>query len=217
MAKKRDDIRAAVFDVDGTLLDTIEFIMQGFVHALQQHGCEVPPEDELREIVAGPTIRECYARLVPGRNSAPLIEIHRAFQMKRLDLIRKHEGLDEVLGEFKKRKKMALAACSTRGSTLRPSLEYTDITRYFDVIVCGEMVSEHKPHPEGVLKACTMSGVDPGRAVMIGDTPTDIEAGKRAGCAFTIGISHGFTSREKLVEAGADHVVDHLRDLLPLF
>ena len=77
-------------------------------------------------------------------------------------------------------------------------------------------VVNHKPHPEGVLKVLELLDVSPAHAVMVGDTIVDIKAGKNAGCAMTIGVTHGFGTRTQLQEAGATHVVDALEEMISL-
>jgi|SRR3989338_8354110 len=87
---------------------------------------------------------------------------------------------------------------------------------YFDAIVDSSDVEKHKPHPEGVLKVLTPLNVKPEDSVMVGDTTADIAAGKAAGCAQTIAITHGLGTRESLEKSEVDHIVTSLPDILPL-
>lgn len=81
----------------------------------------------------------------------------------------------------------------------------------FDVVTSDD-VKATKPNPEGIDKVLKHLSVKADQAVMVGDLPVDIVAGKKAGL-FTIGISHGFSSKEELEAAGADKVVDSLAEL----
>lgn len=115
------------------------------------------------------------------------------------------------------RRNILIGLYSSRGKvTLRPSLEHAGVLRNFNVVIDGGYVKNHKPHPEGVLKVLELLNVTPGDSVIIGDTTADILAGKAAGCALTIGITHGLGTRESLERAGADHVVDSLHELIPI-
>ena len=79
-----------------------------------------------------------------------------------------------------------------------------------------EDVSEAKPSPAPVLFALEQLGADPAKAIFVGDTPYDMESGRRAGTR-TIGITTGVFEREQLSESGADLVLSSLWDLKPLF
>ena len=68
----------------------------------------------------------------------------------------------------------------------------------------------------GLHDVLTLLNVKPGDSVMVGDTTSDIAAGKAAGCAQTIAITHGLGTRESLEKSGADHIVTSLPDILPL-
>ena len=205
-------IEAVIFDADGTILDTKEFIIQGFEHALEAHGHAVPPRSHISATIAGVSIEDCYVRLAPDGDIIALCETHRKFQEGRYDLIIAYEGLNDVLALLRSRG-MKLGVCSSRGHSLKPSLSHTSIAHHFDAVIDAHDVTYHKPHPEPVLKTLELLGVLPENAAMIGDTSADIAAAKAAGLAITIGITHGFHEREILEKAGADHVIDSLREL----
>jgi len=209
------DFRAIIFDVDGTILNTRELLFQSFEHALSAHGHVVSDMQERLAKVVGLPLSDCYTALVPGGDVLSLCKAHREFQKRKFDLIAPYDGLTDVLGSLKKRE-MKLGVYSVRSETLRPSLVHANIHSYFDAVIDGSDVVNHKPHPEGVLKVLEQLEVDPSKAVMVGDTPFDIHAGKAAGVALTIGITHGFATKERLEESGADKVIHSLRDLLLL-
>jgi pyrophosphatase PpaX len=94
-------------------------------------------------------------------------------------------------------------------------LEAFGLRDRFGSIVGVERVEEPKPHAEAVLLALDELGATPTTAVMVGDTPDDVLAGRNAG-ARSVGITTGVYSAEALEEAGADHVIERLEQLLPL-
>ncbi|MEK7509566.1 MAG: HAD-IA family hydrolase [Patescibacteria group bacterium] len=206
-------VSAIIFDVDGTMLDTREFILQSFEHALSKHGFRISNFRERFAKIVGLPLADCYAALAPVSNVHALCDTHREFQKQRFDLVAAYDGLIEVLSSLQKRG-MKLGACSTRASELRSSLKHADVLHYFDAVIDGSEVTNHKPHPESVFKILEQLDIHPSQAVMVGDTPVDIHAGKAAKVAFTVGITHGFATEEQLDESGADKVVHSLRELL---
>src|SRR3989344_6085084 len=208
-------IKAIVFDVDGTLLDTREFIIAAFEHSLRGNGHVVPTRQRIVEAATGRTLDECYPLLAPNGDAILLRDMHREFQMKRFDLVTAYAGLHDVLTVLRERG-LLLGICSARGVTVHSTLEHVQALAYFDAIVDSSDVQKHKPHPEGVLKILMLLNVKPGDSVMVGDTTSDIAAGKAAGCAQTIAITHGLGTRESLEKSGADHIVTSLPDILPL-
>ena len=208
-------IKAVVFDVDGTLLDTREFIVAAFEHSLRGNGHVVPTRQRIVEVATGRSLDECYPLLAPNGDIIAMKDMHREFQMKRFDLVTAYTGLHDVLTVLRERG-LLLGVCSIRGPMTRPMLEHVQALTHFDAAVDSSDVKKHKPHPEGVLKVLTLLNVKPEDSVMVGDTTSDIEAGKAAGCAKTIAITHGLGTRESLEKSGADHIVTSLPDILPL-
>lgn len=207
--------QAVIFDVDGTLLDTRDFITDAFKHALAAQG---HPTHDLRErlaAVGGMPLEDCYVALAPDGDIVALIDSHREFQYRGFDLILAYDGLNELLDTLRGRG-VLVGACSSRGKNLKPSLEHLSVLHHFDMVVDATDVSKHKPHPEGLLKILHTFEIEPAHAAMIGDSPQDILAGKAANVGMTIAITHGFGTRETLSAARPDHIVDSLHEVLPL-
>ena len=200
-----------VFDADGTLLDTREFILKAYEHALAAYGYTVPDRTFIREHM-GLSLQDCYRAFAPDGDNKALCDLHHTYQINNLALIDSYEGLLLTLDTLRDAR-LKIAICSARHGLLIDALTRVGIKDHCDAIVGGLDVTKHKPDPEGFLKVCEMISVSPEAAVMVGDTPQDIGAGKNGGAAFTIGVTHGFGTREALIEAGADHVVDRLADI----
>lgn len=92
---------------------------------------------------------------------------------------------------------------------------FPDLWDYVDVVVTRDDTRHVKPNPEHVHMALTRLGVAPAQAVLAGDHPTDIEAGKASG-TITAGVLTGRTGREQFTEAGADYVFEDIRGILKL-
>jgi HAD superfamily hydrolase (TIGR01549 family) len=207
-------IEAVIFDADGTILDTRELISQAFKHILTEHGYEVPPYEAFIPFGGRPT-HETYERFAPQHDSRLLADMHKAFQMERMDLFSAYEGFEDLMESLKARA-IKIGICTNRRGNVIDLLRHLDAHHHFDAIVHADMMENLKPHPEGILKACAMMRVSPSGSVMVGDTDADMGAGKAAGCALTIGVTHGIGTREILEQHGADHIINHLDDILPL-
>jgi pyrophosphatase PpaX len=208
-------IEAVLFDVDGTLLDTREFIYQAYRHTLQSHGLPVRSLDEIAVIMStGKSLQESYRYFSPTYDIGKLCETHRTFQAENLSLSVPFPNTHKTLKELKDAG-VKTAAITTRSKrTSIKTLATSGLADYFDVILSGEDVERPKPHPEALLKVLKQLEIQPEKAVMVGDTEADILAGKSAGTK-TIGVSYGFHGF-KIAEVNPDFIIDDIADLLPV-
>ena len=205
-------IDAVIFDADGTLLDTREFIFQALERTLGAHGHVVPSRDVFTSYM-GAHLVDMYAALAPDGDVAKLVAHHRELHDgELLYLVAAYEGLHELLKHIR-RAGMKLGVCTNRGRGAEGLLKQIGIFDDFDTVVTADDVKKHKPDPEGLLQALDNIGCAADRAVMVGDTTADIGAGKNAGVALTIGVTHGFANEEILREAGADYIAHHLSEI----
>ncbi len=205
---KTPRLQAVIFDVDGMLLDTREFIFQAFEAVLAEHGHELPDRVFMAQQI-GRSLQDCYLAFAPNGDIQALCLSHDNFQKnpERIQLITALPGVYEML-ETLQRTGIRMGVFSSRKLTLLPSLVHAGIGEFFEVAVQGDEVTHHKPHPEGLFKALAALEIKPERAAMVGDAAVDILAGKAANVALTIGITHGFGTREELAEASPDFIVD---------
>lgn len=208
---------AILFDLDGTLADTREFIFQAFERVLESYGHPVPGRSAMMAKMGLP-LAECYAAFAPedGADIAALCAAHDAFQHANLGLVEGYDGLIDTLDALRAAG-YKIGVCTDRGEHVFAALGRAGIASRCDVLVHGKLVAKPKPDPEGILKALGQLSIEPARAAMVGDTRVDIEAGKNSGLALTVGLTHGFGARETLSRAGADRVVDSLPEILPIF
>lgn len=201
------NITAVVFDVDGMLLDTREFIFSAYEDTLLRAGHAVPSRDIISKEI-GKSLEACYLSFAPDGDITALCLAHDTFQNtpEKIQLITAYPGVHEMLQQLKDAG-LHLAVFSSRKLTLTASLEHAGIADFFEIIVQGDEVTHHKPHPEGLFKALAGLGVKPDHAVMIGDAAVDILAGKAASVAKTIGITHGFGTEQELKATKPDHLV----------
>ena len=210
---KFKNIRAVLFDIDGTLLNTFEFIYGSFEHALALHGYEPVTREHISATMGGP-LTDCYRALVAGCDADILAESHRQFQADHLELVELFPSTIAVLDELKRRS-MKLGAITSRSlRTSVKSMEVTGLVGYFDIILSAEDVINHKPHREPLDKAMAALGVSPHETVMVGDTTADIHAGKNAG-THTIAALYGFGGAG-LVTTQPDVSIEELGEILEL-
>jgi pyrophosphatase PpaX len=204
-------VQAILFDVDGTLLDTREFIYQAFEHTFQQHHLPMVSRDNLAARL-GQSLESIYECMVPSHNCHLLCDTHRSFQENNLHLSVLFPHVETTLTALQKRGiRLAVVTTRSRRTSVR-TLENAGIARFFEVVVSGEDVTNLKPDPEPLRYALTKLGIAPDQAVMVGDTAADVLAGKSAGTR-TIAVTYGFGG-PMIRQYNPDFVIDDIEMLL---
>lgn len=192
-------LSAFVFDLDGTLIDSTDTLLQGLAYTLGPWGVE--SSEELIEQIRGSTTKEIF-------KSFNLSAADEAEAFKRIaDFFHRHyhqvplfPQIEDLLKEVQSHNiRMALwTARDTASAQLL--LEANKIAHYFEFVVGNTGLSNNKPHPEGLQKVAALLGLSPEKMVMIGDHDHDIMAGKQFGCA-TARVHWAKTSIPPVVEA----------------
>lgn len=211
MKKRKFD--AALFDVDGTILDTGEYIFQAYKYTLALHlKKEVTWEDVVP--VLGLPFDQCYRLLTNLEEVDYLMECHHQYQTKNPQLVRPYEHTLQTLRSLEKTGVAIGAVTSHSGELLIRNLKNAGIDKFFKVIVTPFEVKNPKPHPESVFKALEVLKVKPNKTVFVGDSKADIEAGKAAEVK-TIAALYGFHG-EKMLEAKPDYAVSDIQEVVPI-
>ena len=217
-----ESLRAVIFDLDGTLVDTAaEFVV--VLQALRaEHGLD--PMDPVR---IRASVSNGARSLVSLGLDLP--EEAEGFESQRLRLLelysevlgsvaRPYPGISELLTELDRRGvRWGIATNKPRLYT-KPLLEKLDIQPQPGSVVCPDDVSERKPHPESLLLNCRELDCKPAEAIYVGDHLRDIEAGRRAGI-YTIAAEYGYIEpgddpRNWRADAHAAHSTDLLEMIL---
>lgn len=202
-----------IFDLDGTLVDSSRDIAWSANMTLKSMGYDERGLEAIKEHV-GWGVKSLLERLMP-REDADSIE---AARIKFLEFYGSHltvdsrlyPGVVETLSFFESRgKKMAVVTNKPEGLSIRV-LEELNLSGYFQMLVGGDSLPNKKPHPEPIEKV--LSALNSHPAVIVGDSPTDCEAGKGAGIG-TIGVTYGFRPKEELEKAGFDIIVGSFPEL----
>lgn len=202
-----------LFDLDGTLTDSGEGIMNCAILALEHFGLPIPTKEALRVIV-GPPLDESFIRFgVPADRTAEAIRVYRS----RYTTVGKFEnypypGIRETLQALKTAGHRLFVATSKPEDMSVEILNKFELSQYFDLI-CGATLDGTRSHKADVI-AYLLSQVESlENVVMVGDTKFDVLGAKEHGIP-TIGVAWGYGSREEMLEAGAIAIAETPEDLL---
>jgi len=206
-------IRTVVFDSDGTLMDGFSVIAGAYAHLAQLHGLPAPTPAEVRAQLAQsyplPQILNTFFPSVPVEQ---LLRENGEYLLQHRANIATFAGLEAMLAELQSNN-LQLAIVTGGNHKIHDVFRAHGIEQFFTSIVHCDRVQRSKPDPEGFLLAMEECGSQPSEAIMVGDSPNDIFAGKNAGAQYTIGITHGNGSRADLQAANPDFIVDSLPEL----
>jgi pyrophosphatase PpaX len=204
-------IKAVLFDLDGTLINTNNLILRSFKYAFQRHFGQEVEDAEIIKLFGQPLSNSL--EVYDPENKELLISLYREFNDANHDeLAESYDGVAEALQRLKDYGiKLAIVTSKRRVMTDR-GLKLMGLYEYMDVIITPEDTEKHKPDPEPAIKACGLLGVKPEEALMVGDSTYDILCGKNAGCS-TCAVSYSTFPMEELKELEPDYIIDSMLEL----
>ena len=212
--------RAVLFDLDGTLLDTLEDLADSTNAALAVLGFPTRPTDEYR-ILVGDGIRNLALRALPeGHTDAATVErcvrLTRAEYSRRWDLkTRPYPGVPELLDELTRRAvRMAILSNKPDAAT-REVVAKLLAGWSFGVVLGAREGVPLKPDPAAALEAAAALGARPDEVLYVGDTNTDMQTARAAGIR-AVGALWGFRTAGELLASGAQDLIARPPDLLDL-
>lgn len=214
-------IKACVFDLDGTLADTLDsmaYIANAIMRKFQLK--ELPVENFKYYCGEGASVLMKRCLLDAGDSELIFFEegqqLYRdMFAIEPMYKVTAYEGIKELLYELKKRG-IRLSVCSNKPHPATVKVIENMFPGIFDEVLGQSNEIPRKPAPDGALKIAAEFGVQPNECMYIGDTKTDMLTGKAAGM-YTVGVLWGFRDRKELEENNADMIVEKPLDLLKLF
>ena len=202
-------IKAVIFDLDGTLLDSVPNIMLSFEHTLKQ--MQLPfNESLLRGLIGVPT--EGQGNLLAGDRKEEYSQVYRDFY-RSLPHAPLFEGTKEMLIELGNRGFSRALVTSKIAGSARKNLVTLGVDDYFDLLIGADDVINPKPHAEPLLTALDKLSINKDEAVYVGDSSFDIDCAKGAGVR-VIGVSWGARTKEDLIKMNPDLVVDSWDEML---
>jgi phosphoglycolate phosphatase len=209
-------IRAVIFDLDGTLLDSIADIGGAMNDTLSARGWPTHPIDRYFHLV-GDGVEILARRAVPeGKYVPELVDEYRANYSARIELhTRPYEGIPELLDALHA-KGVKLAVLSNKRHDFTVELVKRQLKQWPFTAVAGERAGiPRKPHPAPALELARVLEVEPKDIAFVGDTPIDVQTAVAAGM-LPVAVLWGFRPKAELTEAGAHHTLSHPRELLGL-
>ncbi|HYE96134.1 MAG TPA: HAD family hydrolase [Rubricoccaceae bacterium] len=219
-------IRGLCFDIDGTLADTDDHLVQQLARLLDRlpflSGREAERLARRTVMRATPPVNDAYGLLDRLHLDAPVMRLRRQVtRLRRRNLRATDEnphdmmaGVQEMLKKLSARYPMS--TISTGGQErVERFLDRYKVRGCFAAVVTAQTTRRMKPHPEALRHAAEAMGVPPEACLMIGDTTVDIRTGRSAG-AQTVGVLCGFGTQGELERAGADLILKTTSDLLPV-
>ncbi len=203
---------AVLFDLDGTLVDTIPFILAAVRHAFEGYGRR-PTDAEWIAGIGTPLRAQLAAFARRPEDVQPLFDRYRGYWIEHHDReTRCFPGALAVVEELSRAgHPSGIVTAKTEEGAYR-TLRHTGLLRFVQAVVGADSCANAKPHPEPVLLALARLGYPPSEAVLVGDSPHDVAAAKAAG-AIAVAALWGACGREALAGAGADHFLASVADV----
>jgi pyrophosphatase PpaX len=205
-----------LFDLDGTLIDSIDLIFRCYRHTASVH-LSISPPDSVWKAGLGTPLREQLRQVCddPALIEA-MVATYREYHHEHHDAsVRAYPEVREALTALSARGARLAVVTSKLRSGAERGLRSTGLLDLFSCVVTAEDVARPKPDPEPVRMALARLGADPSLAVFIGDSPHDIKAGRAAGVR-TAGVLWGPFCREELAPSGPDHLFETPSQILSL-
>lgn len=211
-------IKAVLFDLDGTLLDTHDLLAVSYDHAIRTVLHEEWPVSKLLSM-AGTPLDTQMVQFAGGDKElgAQLSQVYREYNEAVHDeYVHAYPGIPEVLDELAKRGLKMGVVTSKRQALARHGLEICGISQYLPILVAPDNFPIYKPEPGPVLHGCELLGLAPEEVVYVGDSPFDMHAGNGAGCP-TVACTWGFFTLEQLEPEHPTVYCHDAADLVRLF
>lgn len=207
-----------LFDLDGTLADTAPDLAAALNRVLRDHGRDTLPLEAVRPwaslggaamVRLGLGIDESHASFTAARD-----EFLRQYRAGIADRTVLFPGISELLAQLEDTGYQWGIVTNKLSSLTQPLLVELDLADRAECVVCGDTTGRPKPHPDPLLHACMLLDCRPAQAVYVGDDRRDVEAGHSAGTATVVATYGYIPSVERPETWGADHLIDHPRDLV---
>lgn len=211
------ELSLVLLDLDGTLVDSRQLIIQSMRVAAQNSGVAVPSDDAVGRII-GLSLERAISELFPGRSDDVHADILGAYRTEALRMRADPNdpevlfgGVHDVVQTLRDEGHiLGIATGKARRGVSHFCSRY-DMEGWFDTVQTPD-TNPSKPHPGMIESALSDTGVQRERAVMVGDTVFDMEMARNAG-VFAVGVAWGNHPVHELERAGAHHIVKNMKDL----
>jgi pyrophosphatase PpaX len=204
--------RAVVFDLDGTVVDSVDLIVVSFQHAFREVlGREMDREEAIAYV--GRPLKEQMMAFSP-EHADELVASYREFNHREHDrMLRLYDGIPHLLDRLRQAGVRVGLVTSKSRYTTQMAFDLTGIESYFDASVCADESPRNKPFPDPILLCLQQLGVSPADAAYVGDSPADIQAA-RAAEVEAIAVAWGVFDIAVLTAEKPDRVVHTIPELV---
>ncbi len=207
---------AILFDLDGTLADTIELILASYRHTMRTHLGQALPDARWLSTIGRPLHDQLREFSRDELEAEAMLATYVTYQREIHDaMTRAYPGVVAVLDALKVRGTSLAVVTSKRSAIAARTLACCEIDGHFDAVVCADHVERGKPDPEPVHRALELLGAVPERVLFVGDSPYDMLAGNGGGVR-TAAALWGPYEEEDLRHARPDFWVREVQDVLDL-
>ena len=211
-------MKLIILDFDGTLADTRGLIVKTMQQTIASLGLESRTDDECASMIGLP-LKQAFTDLIPMTDAMgdQCVDTYRRIfnENNAAYTIPTFSNVLETLRLLSQKGYTLTIASSRSHRSLMEFVVGMDLQEVLSYVLGAEDVSKAKPNPEPVLNTLEKFGCSPDEALVVGDTWYDIEMGRRAGVR-TCGVTYGNGTREELMNAGADFLIDDFGELLKL-
>lgn len=212
--RRLKNVKAVLFDLDGTVIDTIDLIKASFRYATSQVLGQSLSDEVLLQNLGTPLLGQM--KVFSVEKAEELVKAYREHNFTHHDrMIKEYPGVAKVLVYLRNKDYRLAIVTSKSGPLAQRGLAILGLVPYFEVVVSMDDTTEHKPLPAPILLALKKLRCMPDEAIYIGDSPPDLKAGRAAGVLTTAALWGPFT-RERLLAEEPDIVLDEVTDLLEI-
>ena len=207
--------KTLLFDLDGTILDTNELILNSFLYTLEKFY----PGKFNRELLIPHMGRPLYDQMVyfgDEINAQEMVDIYREHNIRTHDeMVKEFPYVKEVLNELANSGATLGVVTTKMLITVEMGLKLFDLDRLMSTVITYEDTELHKPAPDPILLAMERLNAKPETTLMVGDSQYDIEAAKNAGIT-SIGVAWSVKGPDFLNEYNPDYIIEDFRELIPI-
>lgn len=202
--RKKTELKAVVFDLDGVIVDSFERQCTVFNELREKYGFKPMKKDAVKGGWWGNSLEVNAKLFFKGVELEKLRKEYNDMVIKHMDKGKLMKDAKEVLDGIREKKLKTGLVTNTTTKRAEAELRFHKVRELFDVVVTADDVERPKPYPDPILKACELLGVQADEIMYVGDTTNDYKAGKSAG-AFVIGFN-----------TKGDLIISELRNILEL-
>ena len=203
-----------IFDLDGVIIDSARDLASAVQYSLKQVGSSDPGFPFIRRSIGGGARNILLQSLDADKKERvdeAMIIFRDYYESHCTNETVLYPGVSDVLNFYSGHKHLALATFKIRAATQKILAEL-DVLKYFDIVVTADDVQRPKPDPECIHQVLTNLQCSPEEAILVGDTPTDVNTAKNAGIS-SCAVFYGIGTRDDLFASKPDFVVENIVEL----